>query len=51
MDTRIINSVSGRLSLRAPPQRESLEALAKAIEATDDRLLDQSMMCLHYSKP
>ncbi len=40
MDTRIINSVSGRLSLRAPPQRESLEALAKAIEATDDRLLD-----------
>jgi len=39
MDTRIINSISGRLSLRAP-QRESLEALAKAIVATDDRLLD-----------
>lgn len=39
MDTRIINSISGRLSLRAP-QRESLEALAKAINATDDRLLD-----------
>ena len=39
MDARIINSISGRLSLRAP-QRESLEALAKAIDATDDRLLD-----------
>lgn len=39
MDTRIINSISGRLSLRAP-QRESLEALAKAIDETDDRLLD-----------
>lgn len=39
MDTRIINSISGRLSLRAP-QRESLEALAKAIDATGDRLLD-----------
>lgn len=39
MDTRIINSISGRLSLRAP-QRESLKALAKAIEATGDRLLD-----------
>lgn len=39
MDTRIINGISGRLSLRAP-QRESLEALAKAIEATEDRLLD-----------
>ena len=36
---RVINSVSGRLSLRAP-QRESLEALAKAIDATGDRLLD-----------
>src|SRR5690625_126376 len=36
---RVINSISGRLSLRAP-QRESLEALAKAIDATDDRLLD-----------
>lgn len=39
MDTRIINSISGRLSLRAP-QRESLEALAKAIDATDEKLLD-----------
>lgn len=39
MDTRIINSISGRLSLRAP-QRESLEALAKAIDATADDLLD-----------
>lgn len=39
MHTRIINSISGRLSLRAP-QRESLEALAKAINATGDRLLD-----------
>ena len=36
---RIINSISGRLSLR-PPQRESLEALAKSIEATGDDLLD-----------
>lgn len=32
-DSRIINSISGRLSLRAP-QRESLEALANAIEIT-----------------
>ncbi|HIF9434225.1 TPA: DEAD/DEAH box helicase [Photobacterium damselae] len=39
MDKRIINSISGRLSLRAP-QRESLEALAKAIEATDEKLID-----------
>jgi type III restriction enzyme len=39
MDKRIINSISGRLSLRAP-QRESLEALAKAIEATDDGLIN-----------
>lgn len=39
MHSRIINSISGRLSLRAP-QRESLEALAKAINATGDRLLD-----------
>lgn len=39
MDTRIINSISGRLSLRAP-QRESLEALAKAIDATSNNLLD-----------
>jgi len=36
---RIINGISGRLSLRAP-QRESLEALANAIEATGDSLLD-----------
>ncbi|PSU75398.1 DEAD/DEAH box helicase [Photobacterium phosphoreum] len=39
MDKRIINSITGRLSLRAP-QRESLEALAKAIEATDENLID-----------
>ncbi len=39
MNTRIINSISGRLSLRTP-QRESLVALAKAIDTTDDRLLD-----------
>lgn len=39
MDTKIINSISGRLSLRAP-QRESLEALARAIDSTGDRLLD-----------
>lgn len=39
MKTRHINGISGRLSLRAP-QRESLEALAKAIDATDDCLLD-----------
>ncbi|MEW8488604.1 MAG: DEAD/DEAH box helicase family protein [Candidatus Thiodiazotropha endolucinida] len=39
MDNRIINSISGRLSLRSP-QRESLEALARAIDATDDKLLD-----------
>ncbi|WP_286262228.1 DEAD/DEAH box helicase [Thalassotalea atypica] len=39
MDTRTLNSITGRLSLRAP-QRESLEALAKAIDATDERLLD-----------
>lgn len=39
MDKRIINSITGRLSLRAP-QRESLEALARAIDATDDSLLD-----------
>ena len=36
---RTINSISGRLSLRSP-QRESLEALAKAIAATDDRMID-----------
>ncbi len=36
---RVVNAVSGRLSLRAP-QRESLEALAKAIEQSDQRLLD-----------
>ena len=39
MDTRILNAISGRLSLRAP-QRDSLEALAKAIDATGDALLD-----------
>ena len=37
--TRVINSISGRLSLRSP-QRESLEALAKAIATTDDRMID-----------
>ena len=36
---RVINSITGRLSLRTP-QRESLEALANAIDATDERLLD-----------
>ena len=36
---RTINSISGRLSLRSP-QRESLEALAKAIATTDDRMID-----------
>ena len=39
MDTRIINSINGRLSLRAP-QLESLEALANAIDATGDKLID-----------
>src|SRR5690606_22771392 len=39
MDTKIINSISGRLSLRAP-QRESLGALAKAIDATSNMLLE-----------
>ena len=39
MSTRVVNAVSGRLSLRAP-QKESLEALAKAIEASDGRMLD-----------
>jgi type III restriction enzyme len=36
---RTINSISGRLSLRSP-QRESLEALAKAIATTNDRMID-----------
>src|SRR5690625_7805714 len=36
---RVINSIAGRLSLRAP-QRESLEALANASDATEDRLQD-----------
>jgi type III restriction enzyme len=39
MDTKIISSIAGRLSLRAP-QRESLEVLAKAIDATGEQLLD-----------
>lgn len=39
MDARIINAISGRLSLRAP-QRKSLEALAHAIDSTGDKLLD-----------
>ena len=41
MDSRIINSISGRLSLRAP-QRESLEALAHAIGVTGNNLLDDN---------
>ena len=39
MNLKNINSISGRLSLRAP-QRESLEALAKAIAATGDQLIN-----------
>jgi type III restriction enzyme len=39
MDNRTLNSIVGRLSLRAP-QRESLEALARAIAATDDKMLE-----------
>jgi len=38
--SRVVNAVSGRLSLRAP-QRESLEVLAKAIQESDGRLLDR----------
>ncbi|WP_407942098.1 DEAD/DEAH box helicase [Methylicorpusculum oleiharenae] len=37
MTNRVVNTVSGRLSLRAP-QRESLEALQQAITATPDIL-------------
>jgi len=37
MSSRVLNNVSGRLSLRRP-QRESLEALANAIEAAPDML-------------
>ncbi len=37
MTNRVVNIISGRLSLRAP-QRESLEALQKAIAATPDIL-------------
>jgi len=37
MTNRVVNTISGRLSLRAP-QRESLEALATAIAATPDML-------------
>jgi type III restriction enzyme len=37
MNSRVLNNVSGRLSLRSP-QRESLEALAKALEAAPDML-------------
>jgi type III restriction enzyme len=37
MTNRVLNTVSGRLSLRAP-QRESLEALQQAIAATPDIL-------------
>lgn len=35
MNTRILNAIKGRLSLRAP-QAESLEALAKALDAAPD---------------
>lgn len=37
MTNRVLNTVAGRLSLRAP-QRESLEALQRAIAATPDML-------------
>jgi type III restriction enzyme len=37
MTNRVVNIINGRLSLRAP-QRESLEALQKAIAATPDML-------------
>jgi len=37
MSSKVLNNVSGRLSLRRP-QRESLEALAKALEAAPDML-------------
>ncbi len=37
MDRRVLNNVSGRLSLRSP-QRESLEALANALESAPDML-------------
>ena len=39
MNTRVLQAVSGRLSLRKP-QKESLEALAKAIEASDKQMLN-----------
>lgn len=39
MNTRVLQAVSGRLSLRKP-QKDSLEALAKAIEISDNKLLD-----------
>ena len=37
MSQKVFQTVSGRLSLRAP-QRESLEALPRAIAATPDML-------------
>ncbi|WP_341326199.1 DEAD/DEAH box helicase family protein [Methylotuvimicrobium sp. KM2] len=37
MNSRVLNNVSGRLSLRSP-QRESLEALANALESAPDML-------------
>jgi len=37
MTNRVVNTISGRLSLRAP-QRESLEALAATIAASPDML-------------
>lgn len=39
MSSKVINNITGRLSLRAP-QQESLEALASAIVATNGDLLD-----------
>ena len=38
-DKRVLNGISGRLSLRSP-QRESLEALATAIDATNSELIN-----------
>ena len=35
MNTRVLNAIKGRLSLRAP-QAESLEALARALDAAPD---------------
>ena len=40
MDKRILNAITGRLSLRAP-QEESLRALAAALDAAPDMLKKQ----------